>query len=293
MKLIALFLAFAGSGSFASGQTPANCTSNLDDIYDAQFDNGTVIPPDFPQVWTLCPETEYKLGFLSGEDIVGGFLPLPLRPNMTIKCGEDGKSSNNCNLTTGSIGLFVAAGLFDDNEFYFENSVLSGITFSESIRDQYFFMGGMGGQAEIIDCRFYVSMLWTPTIRCFCARRAHGLTVCACVQGSSVFDTVTLYATFLDKNPTQRRQLELNGDETPLQRAGKVIAHTMDEFESRKAEVREMGRKYASSGEKDRRLQFSGQELVPFEDDNYFIFPLSISFADCLFEVRHGSLLKT
>ena len=165
MKLFTLFLALAGSASFASGQitanTTANCTSNLDDILYFQFDeNDTAIATDIPQVWTLCPETEYKLGFATVDgSIVGGFLPLFLRSNMTIKCGEDGKSSNNCNLTTGSIALLTFVGFFAEEEFYLENAVLSGITFSESIREQYFVIGGMGGQAEIIDCRFYVSML--------------------------------------------------------------------------------------------------------------------------------------
>jgi hypothetical protein len=135
------------------------CISDLDEIFDAQYDTtGNPIPTDQAQVFILCPNTEYKMGFLSGDEIIGGFLPLFLRSNMTIKCGVDGKSSNNCNMTTGTIAFFSVYGFFGQDELSIDNAVLSGITFSGSIREQYFVIGGLGGSIDVIDCRFYVSL---------------------------------------------------------------------------------------------------------------------------------------
>ena len=131
MKLFALFFALVGSVSSA-----ANCTSNLTDItFFQKYDNGTVKSTEIPQVWTLCPNTEYKTGYLVGNDIVGGMLPLFLRSNMTIQCGDDGKNSNNCTVSTGSIGFSMFLGFFDQNEYVIENGVLSGVTFVD-LRDQ-------------------------------------------------------------------------------------------------------------------------------------------------------------
>jgi hypothetical protein len=151
MKLFALFFALVGSVSSA-----ANCTSNLTDIFSSQNDNGTVISTEKPQVWTLCPNTEYKTGFLTSNDIVGGMTPLFLRSNMTIQCGEDGKNSNNCTVTTGTVGFLVVPGFFFQDEYVIENGVLSGITFV-NLREEHFVIYEMGGNIDVIDCRFYVS----------------------------------------------------------------------------------------------------------------------------------------
>ena len=155
MKRFALCFALLGSVSAAP-----NCTSNLTDIFNSQgYDNGTIKSTEIPQVWTLCPNTEYKTGFYVNQDIKGGMLPLFLRSNMTIQCGEDGKNSNNCTVSTGSVGFIMFQGLFDPDEFVIENGVLRGITFAD-LREQYFVIGDMGGNVDVIDCRFYVSIFF-------------------------------------------------------------------------------------------------------------------------------------
>ena len=155
MKQFALCLALLGS-VFAA----PNCTSNLTEIFNAQgYDNGTFISTEIPQVWTLCPNTEYKTGFLSDQDIIVGMLPLFLRSNMTIQCGEDGKNSNNCTVSTGHLGFYTSQGMFAPDEYVIENGVLRGITFAD-LRLQYFLIGDMGGNVHLIDCHFYVSVFF-------------------------------------------------------------------------------------------------------------------------------------
>ena len=78
---------------------------------------------------------------------------------MTIQCGEDGKNSNNCTVSTGSIGFVMFRGLFKSDEYVIENGVLRGITFVD-LREQYFLIGDMGGNVDVIDCRFYVSIFF-------------------------------------------------------------------------------------------------------------------------------------
>jgi hypothetical protein len=90
----------------------------------------------------------------------------------------------------------------------------------------------------------------------------------------------------------RRRRLQLNGDETPRERAGKLIAQHINEYESNKAEVRKMVSSYASTEEKNRRLQFPEEQLFPVETYTFFVLPLKVAFTDCLFEVRHGFFLR-
>jgi hypothetical protein len=158
MRALKLFLTFSGLASFARGQS--NCTDSFDVIYNAQFNPETeaAYPTNTSQVWTLCPNTEYKTGFEKDGEIIGGMAPLSLRSNMTIKCGEDGKSSNNCSVTTGSYGFMSVGNLFGDDSFYIENAVLSGITFASSIRTNSVVIGDLGGSVAFVDCRFNVSL---------------------------------------------------------------------------------------------------------------------------------------
>jgi hypothetical protein len=144
---------------FAQFVSAGPCINSFDQIKNAQFVNGTAtaISTSERQVFILCPNTEFKVGYILPDGSIGaGQTPLALRSNMTILCGKDGKSSNNCNITTGDIGFYTVQGSFGTDEVTIDNAVLSGITFSDSIRSTYFLIGGMGGNIDIIDCRFYV-----------------------------------------------------------------------------------------------------------------------------------------
>jgi hypothetical protein len=152
----------------ASGPTAVNasnataCITDLSIVLNSQYtDNGTVAIPINTlghQEFILCPNTEFKTGFFNaqGTGIVGGAFPLCLRSNMTIKCGVDGKSTNNCSITTGDAALVTQNGFFEINETVIENAVVSGITFAGSIRQQMFVLAQLGGSINVIDCRFLV-----------------------------------------------------------------------------------------------------------------------------------------
>jgi len=141
------------------GTNQTDCIDDMDMIVTSQFINGSDIgiPTDKHQVFILCPNTEFQVGFYDQTTgyVIQGQQPLAIRSNMTIQCGEDGKSINNCSITTGDIAFFLAPGLFRDDVVTIENAVLMGITFSESIREIYFTIQGMGGDINVIDCRFY------------------------------------------------------------------------------------------------------------------------------------------
>jgi len=80
------------------------------------------------ETFTLCPDTVYKIGYLgSGGLTEDGFPALQLRQNTHYRCGEDGKSTNNCIIAGGQFQIISTFNSF--NEEPKVNVRLDGITF--------------------------------------------------------------------------------------------------------------------------------------------------------------------
>ena len=128
MRLPVLLLAFLGR--YALGQDLAP----LDTI--ECFDNTTILfdymeakDPFTFEEYILCPNTEFKLGVIPGPSAtccVDGMAPIAARANSVVKCGADGKVSNNCVMVGGQFQVLSTFFSF----FEYSNNVgFEGITF--------------------------------------------------------------------------------------------------------------------------------------------------------------------
>jgi hypothetical protein len=85
----------------------------------------------------LCPNKLYEIGYLDFNHNLrknqAGGPPLPLRSNMKIQCGDDGKRENLCWLTDGDIQVDGTAirGLNDER---LDNVEIVGLVFMNSIK---------------------------------------------------------------------------------------------------------------------------------------------------------------
>jgi len=82
-----------------------------------------------------------------------GQYPIPAgRPNMEVRCGQDGKSENNCQLVRG----LVHVGIVDEfkTNSKAENVILQGLTFFRATSVNVIAM--IGGDITIKDCIFKV-----------------------------------------------------------------------------------------------------------------------------------------
>jgi len=101
----------------------STCYSNLTIVFEvneiaSQFDQ---------KVFTLCPNTVFDIGYtIDAECCFEGQMPLLLRSNTLVKCGEDGKSSNNCTMKGGESHILTSRGIWDEDVF---NVEIQGLTF--------------------------------------------------------------------------------------------------------------------------------------------------------------------
>lgn len=85
-----------------------SCYDNFYDIYDQE---SIVTDTSFPRLYTICPRRIYEIATLDfngniKEDASTGLLPpLPLRANMTLRCGDLGSRDSLCWLAGGDIHL--------------------------------------------------------------------------------------------------------------------------------------------------------------------------------------------
>jgi hypothetical protein len=108
--------------------------------------------------FTLCPNTVFPIGNFSTVAEANGttfMLPLFVRSNTTIQCGEDGvRSRNNCTLTGGLTQLISSPTFFGGVTV---NATVQGVTFENA--------GEVGallsneGDVTMFDCIFRVSFI--------------------------------------------------------------------------------------------------------------------------------------
>lgn len=85
-----------------------SCYDNFYDIYEQE---SIVTDTSFPRLYTICPRRIYEIATLDfngdiKEDVSTGLLPpLPLRANMTLRCGDLGSRDSMCWVAGGDIHL--------------------------------------------------------------------------------------------------------------------------------------------------------------------------------------------
>lgn len=130
---------------------PGPCYSSLTTIDEEER---AVTDLEVVRTYILCPNTTFVTGFLTNNgDILGGDIPLTLRKNMHILCGNDGKRSNGCKISQGSYGLTSIPANFDTQV---ENAgvIVQGVVF-ESLA-VYGLLIGVAGSFQFIDCAITV-----------------------------------------------------------------------------------------------------------------------------------------
>ena len=131
----------------------AQCVSNTWTIFNRE---SAVTDTSVQRSYTLCPNTNFSLGTYdySYQIIRGTGTPMiPLRPNMSIKCGTDGSIHNNCIIKGGPVHLDGT------NHFGFvngtvENVVIQGVTFENAQR--YMVWINKDGSVTFEECVFRV-----------------------------------------------------------------------------------------------------------------------------------------
>ena len=130
------------------------------DALELQESAAGVSDPDYLQSrsYVLCPDKVYAIGSMdtSTNLITDGQQFIRVRPNLALKCGEDGKVTNNCIVTGGDVHV--------DGTTYFGNKVSSvtnitieGFTFSNA--QKYSVWVTKPGDITFVDCVFSVRNL--------------------------------------------------------------------------------------------------------------------------------------
>jgi len=132
--------------------SPGSCYSDLNRL-DEDERNATDL--DVVRNYVLCPNTLFVTDvILIGDEPES--VPLTLRKNMHIYCGEIGGSSdNNCTITGGT-SLTSIPNNFVPPTFN-DNVLIQGVTFDASL--QYAALIALPGRFQFIDCIFSVSRL--------------------------------------------------------------------------------------------------------------------------------------
>lgn len=127
------------------------CISDIQEIYDREESIVDTFGTTRPRRYIICASTIFHIGDLDfnynlripkqqsskndddGDDpdeaiITAVSPPIPLRPNMNIRCGDDGSKINNCLITGGHIQIDGTStrGITEPN---LNNILIEGFTF--------------------------------------------------------------------------------------------------------------------------------------------------------------------
>mmetsp|Transcript_36422 Transcript_36422/g.40944 ORF Transcript_36422/g.40944 Transcript_36422/m.40944 type:complete len:696 (+) Transcript_36422:167-2254(+) len=120
---------------FCTISADQQCISNINGIYDIEKD---IIDTSIKRNYFICPNRRYKMGsfdfysqkFRRGDE--DKQLPLPLRPNMKIQCGDG--SSRSCLIESGDLQVDGTGirGLRDNN---LDNVEIVGFVFEDAMKN--------------------------------------------------------------------------------------------------------------------------------------------------------------
>jgi hypothetical protein len=104
----------------------------------------------------LCPNTQFSVGQFNGAGYVLGSQPILVRRNTAYKCGNDGKSSDNCKIFGGTFQLYSFDGFWPPAQHEpHTNVTISGLTFEAGLTFTTVFQNP--GDVTFADCIFQVS----------------------------------------------------------------------------------------------------------------------------------------
>jgi len=173
---IILLLSSSCKTALAQTAPPLGCFIDLNEVANRVAAKS----PSDVETFVLCPDTVYQIGFLgSGGVIEDGFPALLLRQNTHYRCGEDGKSTNNCIISGGQFQIISTFNSF--NEEPKVNVRLDGITFTDG--DTAGAVLVAPGDVIFTDCIFRVGH--------FVAGSVLQLITCALAFCISLFHTLT------------------------------------------------------------------------------------------------------
>jgi hypothetical protein len=117
------------------------------------------------RTYIICPNKVYDIGFLDFKhNIIGGrpgddavYPPLPLRPNLTLKCGNNGSRSDQCLISGGHLQMdgTPIRGIRDSTV---DNVVIEGFTFMGAVKHSVWV--SKPGSITFRDCEWKVGRVW-------------------------------------------------------------------------------------------------------------------------------------
>jgi hypothetical protein len=142
--LHALFVALLSSS--LSDAVVAACLTTLNELSQSE---SQVTDFSVRRTYTLCENTRFSVGrYDYSYNLIEGQDPLVVRPNLHVKCGEDGVRTNQCLLETGDI---LVRDIATDN--HVEGTViLQGLTFVDP--GVHFVKFTQPNDVHFVDCEF-------------------------------------------------------------------------------------------------------------------------------------------
>jgi len=106
------------------------------------------------RIYKLCPGTRYEIGKLDFSYMIqNGQDMMPLRPNLHIKCGDNGSRENRCLVHGGDIQI-DGTGYYGIEQDTVDNVIIEGITFFNV--SKYMVWIDKPGTVTFKDCEFRV-----------------------------------------------------------------------------------------------------------------------------------------
>jgi hypothetical protein len=140
-----------------------SCISDFREIYDQE---AQVNDTGVARHYVLCPNQIFVVGKLDfnnhvrlGSGVEGDPAinpPLPLRPNMTIRCGDDGSLANMCWIVDGDLQLDGTA-MRNITDPSLDNILIEGLTFMSS--SKHSLLATKPGAITFQDCEWKVRIL--------------------------------------------------------------------------------------------------------------------------------------
>jgi len=133
-----------------------SCIDDIREIYakEQQFEDTS-----FPRLYIICPRRIYDMGHLDfngnviSSDTGSVIPPIPLRANMTIRCGDQGSRDNLCWFTGGDLHMDGTSVLGIGDETI-ENVSIEGFVFIGA--RQHSLWATKPGSVTFKDCEFRV-----------------------------------------------------------------------------------------------------------------------------------------
>eukprot|EP00934_Nitzschia_sp_Nitz4_P006863 Nitzschia sp. Nitz4//scaffold11_size288233//119025//120468//NITZ4_000768-RA/size288233-processed-gene-0.218-mRNA-1//-1//CDS//3329534056//6853//frame0 len=151
MKLVQFVLSSVAAALLLGTSQAVTCYDDIENIY---LQESYVSDTSRRRTYVLCPSTVFQVDKLDfNYDVQTGTMnpPLPIRPNMTIQCGDDGSRENTCVLSGGDVHVDATTfrGIGDATV---DGAIIMGLTFVDVI--QYSTWATKPGHLSFQDCEW-------------------------------------------------------------------------------------------------------------------------------------------